>query len=88
MFNLGFSFYSTLTYLIGATLIILLLFAQMAHVALAFEVPGGWLAERDATIMTVMQVEFPSCYLMCHPFYDRYSLIHEYSYTTMPLCRH
>ena len=30
---------------------------QMTHVALAFEVPGGWLQERDATIMTVIQVE-------------------------------
>jgi hypothetical protein len=29
----------------------------MTHVALAFEVPGGWLQERDATIMTVIQVE-------------------------------
>ena len=29
---------------------------QMTHVALAFEVPGGWLKERDATIMTVIQV--------------------------------
>jgi hypothetical protein len=64
MFNLCFSFCSTLTYLIGMILIILLLFAQMTHVALAFEVPGGWLEERDATIMTVMQVEFPSCYLI------------------------
>uniref|UniRef100_A0A0A9F0M6 Peptidase M16 C-terminal domain-containing protein n=1 Tax=Arundo donax TaxID=35708 RepID=A0A0A9F0M6_ARUDO len=31
--------------------------SDMTHVALAFEVPGGWLEERDATIMTVMQVE-------------------------------
>jgi hypothetical protein len=30
---------------------------QMTHVALAFEVPGGWLQERDATIMNVIQVE-------------------------------
>lgn len=30
---------------------------QVTHVALAFEVPGGWLQERDATIMTVIQVE-------------------------------
>lgn len=30
---------------------------QTTHVALAFEVPGGWLQERDATIMTVIQVE-------------------------------
>ncbi|XP_062208191.1 mitochondrial-processing peptidase subunit alpha-like [Phragmites australis] len=29
--------------------------SDMTHVALAFEVPGGWLQERDATIMTVMQ---------------------------------
>ncbi|GJN16628.1 hypothetical protein PR202_gb03633 [Eleusine coracana subsp. coracana] len=30
-------------------------FYHMTHVALAFEVPGGWLEEKDATIMTVMQ---------------------------------
>lgn len=30
---------------------------QMTHVALAFEVPGGWLQERDATVMTVIQVQ-------------------------------
>ncbi|KAM3336348.1 hypothetical protein ACQJBY_030377 [Aegilops geniculata] len=29
--------------------------SDMTHVALAFEVPGGWLNERDATIMTVIQ---------------------------------
>ncbi|EAY77359.1 hypothetical protein OsI_05342 [Oryza sativa Indica Group] len=29
--------------------------SEMTHVALAFEVPGGWLEERDATIMTVVQ---------------------------------
>ncbi|KAK3166597.1 hypothetical protein QOZ80_1AG0047900 [Eleusine coracana subsp. coracana] len=29
--------------------------SDMTHVALAFEVPGGWLEEKDATIMTVMQ---------------------------------
>ncbi|KAI5001647.1 hypothetical protein ZWY2020_026297 [Hordeum vulgare] len=29
--------------------------SDMTHVALAFEVPGGWLKERDATIMTVIQ---------------------------------
>jgi processing peptidase subunit alpha len=29
---------------------------QMTHVALAFEVPGGWLQERDVTTMTVIQV--------------------------------
>ncbi|PVH37452.1 hypothetical protein PAHAL_5G007300 [Panicum hallii] len=29
--------------------------SDMTHVALAFEVPGGWLQERDATIMTVLQ---------------------------------
>eukprot|EP00267_Zea_mays_P054946 XP_020408229.1 mitochondrial-processing peptidase subunit alpha isoform X1 [Zea mays] len=28
---------------------------DMTHVALAFEVPGGWLQERDATIMNVIQ---------------------------------
>jgi hypothetical protein len=30
---------------------------QMTDVALAFEVPGGWLQERDAAIMTVIQVQ-------------------------------
>nr|CAB3479542.1 unnamed protein product [Digitaria exilis] len=30
-------------------------FYHMTHVALAFEVPGGWLQERDATVMTVIQ---------------------------------
>lgn len=29
---------------------------QNAHVALAFELPGGWLKERDAVILTVIQV--------------------------------
>jgi len=29
--------------------------SDMTHVALAFEVPGGWLQERDATTMTVIQ---------------------------------
>ncbi|RCV29202.1 hypothetical protein SEVIR_5G471500v4 [Setaria viridis] len=29
--------------------------SDMTHVALAFEVPGGWLQERDATIMTIIQ---------------------------------
>ncbi|XP_024314654.1 ABC transporter D family member 1 [Brachypodium distachyon] len=29
--------------------------SDMTHVALAFEVPGGWLEERNATIMTVIQ---------------------------------
>ncbi|KAL5223384.1 hypothetical protein ABZP36_028097 [Zizania latifolia] len=29
--------------------------SEMTHVALAFEVPGGWLTERDAAIMTVIQ---------------------------------
>ncbi|KAJ1287237.1 hypothetical protein BS78_03G415600 [Paspalum vaginatum] len=29
--------------------------SDMTHVALAFEVPGGWLQERDATIVTVIQ---------------------------------
>ncbi|CAL4971964.1 unnamed protein product [Urochloa decumbens] len=29
--------------------------SDTTHVALAFEVPGGWLQERDATIMTVIQ---------------------------------
>ncbi|CAM0885407.1 unnamed protein product [Alopecurus aequalis] len=29
--------------------------SDMSHVALAFEVPGGWLQEREATIMTVIQ---------------------------------
>lgn len=36
----------------------------MTHVALAFEVPGGWLEERDATIMTVVQVYLMSGYLL------------------------
>uniref|UniRef100_A0A8R7V9C1 Uncharacterized protein n=1 Tax=Triticum urartu TaxID=4572 RepID=A0A8R7V9C1_TRIUA len=30
--------------------------AESYHVALAFEVPGDWLQERDATIMTIIQV--------------------------------
>uniref|UniRef100_A0A0E0CDD8 Peptidase M16 N-terminal domain-containing protein n=1 Tax=Oryza meridionalis TaxID=40149 RepID=A0A0E0CDD8_9ORYZ len=30
-------------------------FYNMTHVALAFEVPGGWLEERDTAIMTVVQ---------------------------------
>ncbi|KAL6853965.1 hypothetical protein ACP4OV_019994 [Aristida adscensionis] len=29
--------------------------SDATHVALAFEVPGGWLQERDSTIMTVLQ---------------------------------
>jgi processing peptidase subunit alpha len=36
---------------------------QMTHVALAFEVPGGWLQERDVTIMTVIQVRLRVKYL-------------------------
>ena len=31
-------------------------FYHMTHVALAFEVPGDWLQERDGTIMAVIQV--------------------------------
>jgi len=29
---------------------------QGAHVAIAFEVPGGWKKEKEAIILTVLQV--------------------------------
>lgn len=29
---------------------------QGAHIAIAFEVPGGWKKEKDAIILTVLQV--------------------------------
>lgn len=29
---------------------------QGTHVALAFEVPGGWHKEKDAIVLTVLQV--------------------------------
>lgn len=32
------------------------LFEQSTHVALAFEVPGGWHKEKDAIVLTVLQV--------------------------------
>ena len=32
------------------------LFVQKTHVALAFEVPGGWLKDKDAMTLTVLQV--------------------------------
>ena len=29
---------------------------QMTHFAMAFEVPGGWIKEKDAMTLTVLQV--------------------------------
>lgn len=29
---------------------------QVAHVAIAFEVPGGWKQEKEAVLLTVLQV--------------------------------
>lgn len=38
---------------------------QDSHVAIAFEVPGGWQKERDAIVLTVLQV-----FILCKPFSD------------------
>jgi len=38
---------------------------QGTHVALAFEVPGGWHKEKDAIVLTVLQVfVFSSLFLL------------------------
>ena len=41
----------------------ILLIVQETHVALAFEVPGGWREEKQAILLTVLQV--PHLLLEC-----------------------
>lgn len=38
------------------TLFVVYFLGQSTHVALAFELPGGWLNEKDAVTLTVIQV--------------------------------
>lgn len=50
-------FYLSLLLLICAvTYLINSLQEQCTHVALAFEVPGGWRKEKEAVLLTVLQV--------------------------------